>query len=331
MLQGHGEFQIIDFLRRQGRSAPGLVKGIGDDCAVAELAADECLLTTADLLTESVHFDLGWSDLHQLGRKSVSVNVSDLAAMGATPRFLFLSLALPATLGTGDIDRFLGGVLQACDDYGIVLAGGDTCRSQTGLTIAVTAQGTAPRGKALFRSGARPGDAIFVTGTVGDSGLALRQLQEGIAPEQELLQRHLDPTARIGTGLALAAAEIPTAMIDISDGLLGDLEHILDDSNCGAMVEMARVPLSQPFRRSLEQNPEVIDLALGGGEDYELLFTASPTKEATLVQIATQTGVPITRLGEVTAENGKLTVLSADGAIYQPARRGYQHFPETGE
>ena len=325
-LLDRGEFQIIDYLKGQGQTAPGLVKGIGDDCAVISVSPGEQLLTTTDLLVESVHFDRSWTDMSRLGRKAVSVNVSDLAAMGARPRFLFLSLAIPDNLSIEDLDQLLAGFLQAAEDYGAVLSGGDTCRSAGGLALSVTAQGSAPVSTWIPRDGAAAGDEIYVTGTLGDSALALQKLSNKSDPDPFLLGRHLDPTARVATGLALSSAKIPTAMIDISDGLLGDLQHILNGSDVGATVTLGQLPLSSAFREELETDGGLVDLALSGGEDYELLLTAPPGAEEVIGQIAEETGVPITRIGRINGASGEMKVLGPDGEITLPSTFGYKHF-----
>ncbi len=328
-LGGRGEFQIIDYLRRQRRPGRGLVMGIGDDCSVARIAAGEDLLTTADLLTESVHFNLEWTDLLHLGRKAVAVNVSDLAAMGARPRYLYLSMAIPDRLGADELDRFFTGFLDACDAYGVILAGGDTCRSPSGLTISVSAQGTAPEGRWIGRGGAAAGDDLYVSGTLGDSALALRMLLAGSTPEPFLLQRHIDPTARVATGLALSAAALPSAMIDISDGMLGDLEHILAASRAGAAVELAAIPLSESFRRHVAAEPALMELALAGGEDYELLFTAPEGRREAVAAVAEQTAVPIACIGKIVSGDLGLKVFGPAGEVDLPRRRGYKHFHES--
>jgi len=328
-LSQRGEFQIIDYLKARGKTDAGLVCGIGDDCAIVRIDADEELLTTADLLTEGVHFDLRWTDLFRLGRKAVSVNVSDLAAMGARPRYLFLSLALPDALGIGQIDQLLSGFLQACDDYGVVLAGGDTCRSAAGLTLSVAAQGTAAKGKAIRRTGAVPGDALFVTGSLGDSALALRHLQSGRQPDPFLLGRHVDPAARVACGQALADVVAPSAMIDISDGLLADLQHLLDSSRVGAVIDQQALPLSTPFRAELAALPELIELALAGGEDYELLFCAPEPAVGAVAEVSRHCQVPIARIGNIVSVGDGLRLLGPVGELPLPVRRGYKHFPET--
>lgn len=320
-----GEFGFIDRLRRHCPPAPGMRLGIGDDCAALEIPPGELLLTTTDLLVEQVHFRREWTDWHRLGRKSVAVNVSDIAAMGGTPRYLFLALALPGDLAVTDLDAFVDGFLAAAADYGASLAGGDTCRSPGPLLISVTAEGSIPEGELVSRQGARPGDAIYVTGTLGDSALALRQLLAGGEPEPYLADRHHNPTARTGFGRAVAAARLASAMIDLSDGLAADLGHILAASGVGARVATAALPLSAPFRRALQAEPELLELAWGGGEDYELLLTVPPGHASTLPALAAQCGVPLARVGEVSAGSG-LVLIDAQGREHRPSRQGFDHF-----
>jgi thiamine-monophosphate kinase len=322
---GLGEFQFIERLRRRCKLNDTLVRGIGDDCAVARVPAGELLLTSTDLLIEDVHFRTAWIDMYDLGRKSVSVNVSDVAAMGGQPLSLFLALGIPADLSLEDLDRFTEGVLSACRDYGAVLAGGDTCRSPRGLFISVTVEGAVPDGLQVTRDGAGPGDLVWVSGTLGDSALALRELLAGRQPPEECFRRHHDPRARVVLGYTLAAQQFASAMIDISDGLLSDLGHILDASGCGAVLRRDLLPLSSAFLQFQKHQPEVNDLALTGGEDYELLFT-SPPKHAEALRALSTPDLPLTEVGRITASADGLRVIDAQGRPCMPTRSGFDHF-----
>ena len=326
-----GEFGFIERIRRAVAGAPGVHLGIGDDCAVLELPPGERLLTSTDLLIEEVHFRREWTDLFRLGRKSVSVNVSDIAAMGGTPRHLYLGLGIPADLPVEELDSFISGFLSACRDYGATLVGGDTCRSPGPLLISVTVEGSAPVAEVVRRRGARPGDGIFVSGTLGDSALALRRLLDGGLPDDVSAARHHDPRAQVELGRFLATARLPSAMIDLSDGLLADLGHILEASAVGAEIEVAAVPLSPVFRSALAGESELIELALSGGEDYQLLFTVPPAREEELAAIPTALGLPLTRLGTVTAEPGRLWLRRADGVREAATPKGYNHFSPFGK
>lgn len=322
-----GEFGLIDRIRKRVAHEDDLPVGIGDDCAVAELPPGLQLLTTTDMLIEDVHFRRDWTDLRTLGRKSMAVNVSDIAAMGGRARHAFVSLAIPDSLQVEEIEDLIEGLLQGCTHYGAALAGGDTCRSRSGLVISVTLQGHIPRGRAVTRGGACPDDLVCVSGTLGDSALALTDLMHDRAVDPRLLRRHLDPEARAGLGPALAEHDLATAMIDISDGLLADLGHILKASKAGANLQVAALPLSAAFRHRAGRDRGLRDLSLAGGEDYELLFTVAPDKWPAVQEVAGQVQTPISCLGRIVPERG-LTILDVDGRKYHPSARGFAHFPE---
>lgn len=321
-----GEFGFIERIRGAVAKfeGSGVRLGIGDDCAVLELPVGQVLLTSTDLLIEEIHFRSDWSDWRALGGKSVSVNVSDVAAMGGNPRHLYLGLAIPATMAMDDLDAFLEGFLEAAAGYGAVLVGGDTCRSPGPLMISVTVEGAAPVDQVVTRSGAQPGDAIYVSGTLGDSALALQRLQCGQTVADELAQRHHRPQARVALGRALAEAGVPSAMIDVSDGVLADLGHILDASAVGARLEQAQIPLSPAFGQALAEDPALFELTLCGGEDYELLFTVPADQEHVLATLVSD--VPVTRIGTVTvAEQGFLLADEA-GQVRPVKAKGFNHF-----
>lgn len=321
-----GEFGFIERIRGAvARSeGTGVRLGIGDDCAVLELPPGQVLLTSTDLLIEEIHFRSDWSDWRALGNKCVSVNVSDVAAMGGSPRHLYLGLAIPATMAIDDLDAFLEGFLEAAAGYGAVLVGGDTCRSPGPLMISVTVEGAVPTDQVVSRKGARPGDAIYASGTLGDSALALHRLQSKQPVTDDLADRHHRPQARVALGRALAEARLPSAMIDISDGVSADLGHILEASTVGARLEQAQFPLSPGFSRALAEDSSFFELALGGGEDYELLFTVPADKEHLLSTVVAD--VPVTRIGTVTeADQGFLLVDEAGQARTLKAK-GFNHF-----
>ena len=321
-----GEFGFIERIRRAVPGGAGIVAGIGDDCAVTTLPAGEVLLTTTDLLIEGVHFRRDWTDLFLLGRKSVSVNVSDIAAMGGTPRHITLGLGIPLDLSVEELERFVAGFLDAAGEYRTVLVGGDTCRSPGPLFISVTVEGSASPAQVVRRSGARPDDDVYVSGTLGDSALALRLLSAGDVPPPELARRHHDPQARTALGRELAAAGLVTAMIDVSDGLCADLGHILEASGVGARVEVGVLPLSDSFRSAVAEVPELMELALAGGEDYELLFTVPSGRAAEVTLAASRAGVAVTRIGALDAALQGLWLHQKDGRLARPALSGFNHF-----
>ena len=321
-----GEFGFIERIRAAARSEASVRCGIGDDCAAVTVPAGHLLLTTTDLLIEGVHFQLAWSDMRTLGRKSVTVNVSDVAAMGGQPRHLYLGLGIPAAMEVADLEQFIEGFLEAAREYDTVLIGGDTCRSSGPLLISVTAEGSVAPEQMVRRAGARAGDVLVVSGTLGDSALALRHLAAGRPQQPMLAARHHDPTARVALGRALAETGLATAMIDVSDGLLADLGHILTASGVGAVVREACLPLSKPFRQALAGDPSLLDLALAGGEDYELLFSVPVERCKALAELSARVGVPLTRIGTVEPSHRGLLIQDAAGHCRKASASGFNHF-----
>lgn len=320
-----GEFGLIERIRTQVAGRDDLLIGIGDDCCATALPPGEVLLTTTDLLIEEIHFRRAWTDLFSLGRKAVAVNVSDIAAMGGTPQSLSLGLALPADLNPEEFDQLVAGILTAAQEYGAILSGGDTCRSPGGLFLSVTVQGSIAPAQLLRRSGAKVGDLLYVSGTLGDSALALRELLAGRTPPADLALRHHQPTARLRLGQELARRRLATALIDLSDGLRADLGHILENSGVGARVAAAALPLSASFRAALAIEPALLDLSLAGGEDYELLWSAPPSAAAALAALSAELELPLTYIGEIVAGTG-LVVTAADGQEIVSTKVGYNHF-----
>lgn len=323
-LQDLGEFGLIDRIASRAARCAGVRIGIGDDAAALEPTPGSVTLATSDMLLEGVHFDLALSDPVSLGRKSLSVNLSDIAAMGGAPRFCLLSLAVPRGISVEFLDAFTTGFLERADEFGVALVGGDTCASRGGLTISVTVLGVQRPELVIPRSGARPGDLIFVTGTLGDSALGLKLLRSN-EREGEAVLRHLDPAPRVREGMALAQARIPTAMIDVSDGLLADLGHILELSGAGARLDLARLPISAAFdgrRAELTGDPFLLPLA--GGEDYELLFTAPPERMEAAMATLAPLGTPLSVIGEITGAG--VRVVAPDGSDYPVVAKGYNHF-----
>ena len=324
-LEACGEFGLIERIRAQVAGRDDILIGIGDDCCATVLPPGEILLTTTDLLIEEIHFRRAWTDLFSLGRKAVAVNISDIAAMGGTPQTLSLGLGLPGDLSPEDFDKLIAGILTAAQEYGAVLSGGDTCRSPAGLLLSVTVQGSCKPEQILRRSGARPGDLLYVSGTLGDSALVLRELLAGRTPPADLVGRHHQPTARLRLGQELAQRRLATALIDLSDGLRADLGHILKASKVGARVHVASLPLSSTFRTGLAIDSGLLDLALAGGEDYELLWSAPPAAAPALAALATELELPLTCIGEIVVAAG-LHVVAADGEEIISAKVGYNHF-----
>lgn len=316
------EFEIIQtYFNRLPVSRADVRVGIGDDAAICRVPSGMETVITTDVLNAGVHF-LEDVDPAALGHKSLAVNLSDLAAVGAEPAWFLLALTLPRAEPEW-LERFAQGMFALAQRYNVQLIGGDTTRGP--LSIAVTAIGTVPQGKGLLRAGAKPGDLIYVTGTLGDAALALDGMRgaRNFTPEElvQLRERLERPIPRVAEGAALR--EIASSAIDISDGLLGDLGHILDASGVGARVRLEAVPLSATYRAHLADFGW--DYALGGGDDYELCFTVPPLERETLDVLAGEMRFPLTLIGEITAERA-LAVCDAAGRIYRPQRRGYDHF-----
>ena len=310
---------------------PSIVCGIGDDAAALNLSEHHILLTTCDLLLEDVHFDLRLTDPLHLGKKSLAVNLSDIAAMGGTPRFFLVSLGLPPHLPLQFIDDLYRGMMTVADEFHTHLVGGDTNASPQKLVIDITALGEIPPDQLIKRSGAQSGDSIWVTGTVGDAALGFALLKKegrlGAAHFfNHLTVKHLSPSPRVHEGRMLAQNHLASAMIDISDGLLADLSRMLSASDKGATVWLSCLPLSKDFMEYLASEGEgSINYALSGGEDYELLFTVSVHKEKELLSLAQEFSVPITRIGEINT-SGKLLVIDHQGRPCDIPSLGYDHF-----
>ncbi len=315
------EFELIRWIQRQAGMSDHLSLGIGDDCAIQTQFADQDLLTSTDLLIEGIHFKREWTSMFNLGRKSAAVNISDIAAMGGTPQSLFLGLGRPKEINDKEIEAFISGFLSEIKTHGAALAGGDTCASPGPLMISVTAQGTVATGDAICRQGASYGDAIYVSGYLGDSALALSLLQKGQRPDRYLRERFHTPSPRVILGQKLSKRQLATSMLDVSDGLLADLGHILVASKVGAELDLAQIPLSKSFQSALKEDAALIDLALAGGEDYELVFT-SPLKD---LDKQINLDHAVTRIGIVSQTPG-LRIRQVNGEIYQCQRGGFDHF-----
>lgn len=320
-----GEFGFISRIREKSPGSQSVLLGIGDDAAATIMTPGMVLLSTADMLAEGIHFDLAWSDPACLGRKSLAVNLSDIAAMGGIPRYALLSVAIPPQLSLEFMESFINGFLEQAGNFGVSLIGGDTSSSKDGLVISVTLLGEQYPEKIARRSGAAVGDIICVSGTLGDSALGLKLLKTGCL-SGEALRRHLDPVPRVELGRALAERGIATAMIDVSDGLSADLGHILESSAKGARVRSDAIPLSASFTSSVQKSSQdYYRLPLSGGEDYELLFTLHPSKLKDAEDAAATAGTPIAVIGEINGDSG-LFIAKSDGSSYDMKSSGYDHF-----
>ncbi|MFC0048131.1 thiamine-phosphate kinase [Rheinheimera tilapiae] len=317
------EFELIEqCFARSGYRRNDVSIGVGDDGAVIQVRDGFDLVVTTDTMVQGVHFFPN-VDPRSLGHKLVAVNVSDLAAMGAEPCWLSLGLTLPV-VDNEWLKAFAEGLSETADYYNCQLVGGDTTRGP--LTLTLCAKGIVPRGKALSRAGAKVGDYVYVTGTLGDSALGLKveqgQCEISKKHRGHILQRFHYPTARVAIGQALRT--IASSCMDISDGLCGDLPHILKRSGVGAIIDVAKIPMSQALKDSCDWQ-QALQCALSGGEDYELLFTVPEDKRGSLEVLLSPYGVPVTCIGRITGAAGKLELRHLDQPfVYHHS--GYQHF-----
>lgn len=325
------ENELIERIRRRfPPRAPvaqksGLMLGIGDDAAVLRPSGRVDWVLTCDAFLENVHFLAAVHTAEAVGYKALARATSDLAAMGATPRYFLLSLALPASRTEAWLDSFLRGMARAARRFGLTLAGGDTSRNPT-IAISVTVVGEVAKGRAATRSGARPGDVIYVSGRLGAAQLGLELILRGLHRErrwQPLLRRHLYPELRLDLGQWLVERRLTSAMIDTSDGLSTDLEHLCRASRVGARLWVDRIPTVRVPPALLTHGFDPEQLALHGGEDYELLF-AVPLRFSKLIP-QLHRGTRISAIGEI-IRGRKMVLVGADGRSVELAARGWDHF-----
>ena len=334
-----GEFEFIKSLRYraiQSSQSPSVVKGIGDDAAVIRTTSGKDLLLTTDLLVEDIDFRRSNTSPFLLGHKALAVSLSDIAAMGARPRWCLLSIGMPTQVWESRfVDELYEGLLALAHRYDVHLIGGDVSRTDEKIVLDSIVAGECSASSAILRSGAQPGDLIFVTGSLGGAAAGLRLLERGAhLPESEtsaevhaldqLLLRHLRPDPRVGWGLVLGQEQLATAMIDLSDGLSSDINHLCDESKVGALIESSSLPVDEHAtelcgRRALDP----LQLALHGGEDFELLFTVAQQNVARLPKRVD--GIGITQIGSIKNES--------DGVKIQEGRHvwdlkpgGWKHF-----
>ena len=334
------EFDFINRIRRRAKKgglAAGLGTGIGDDAAVIKQFAGRDTVITADLLVEDIDFRRDAITPQLLGHRALAVSLSDIAAMGARPRYAIISLGVPREIWDSPfVDELYEGIFALAENYRVKLIGGDVSRTPQHVVIDSMIIGECSRGRAVLRSGARPGDHIFVTGWLGGAAAGLRLMLDGarLPPPgakrrqspvtEQLLLRHLRPLPRVRWGATLGEERLATAMIDLSDGLSSDLAHLCGESGVGAFVEAARLPIDPLVARIFGRRAlDPLLLALHGGEDFELLFTVRPRDLRRLPKRVA--GVPVTYIGDVTNRRGR--VLLAEGPrVSKLEPGGFEHF-----
>lgn len=318
------EKKLIEGIRRQARVAAGratdrtVVTGIGDDAAVLRLRPGHDFLLTTDFSIENIHFRREWHPPQVVGWRCLTRGLSDIAAMGGEPIAAFLSLAVAADVPQRWVNGFLRGLLGLAKEFNVPLTGGDTANTVEGIQADIVVVGSVPKGKAILRCGAKAGEQIYVTGTLGGGASALQQLHDGGYRGAEFA-RYFHPLPRVQIGQWLRAHKIPSAMIDISDGLSTDLDHICRESGVGAEVEMDRIP--RALGGQGKKRPVDLEFALHGGDDYELIFTSSKSVPRKIE------GVEITRIGQITRKK-KMWLIHGDGSRHPLKAKGWEHFCE---
>ncbi len=331
-----GEFGLIEHLTKEfDLINPSSLIGVGDDAAVIDNSNKRTVVTT-DLLAEGIHFDLMYTPLRHLGYKSVVVNLSDIYAMNAQPKQITVSIAASSKITVEALDELYAGIKLACRNYKVDLIGGDTTSSLSGLIISITAIGVAEENELVYRSGAKEGDLICVSGDLGAAYLGLQLLERekriymehpGVQPELEnaqyLIERQLKPEARRDVVAWFKEMDLkPTAMIDLSDGLSSDVRHICKQSGVGCEINESMVPISEDaYNMALQFNIDPITCALSGGEDYELLFTIQPEDET---KIAGEDAFSI--VGQITEKEGGCVLVTKSGNRHPLKAQGWNHF-----
>jgi thiamine-monophosphate kinase len=334
------ESEIISHIRRKAGAAENVIVGIGDDTAVIRHSGVNDLLACCDVSVEGVHFRSAWTTADLIGRKALAVTLSDVAAMGGTPRFAMVSMALPQHSREGLADDLMQGMFALAEASEVAIIGGDTSSSPDSLFIDTSVIGECARGQAVTRGGATAGDVIFVTGSLGASALGLLLLEQGYrlqasaeaeaqetldAARQQAMKKHLMPEPRLRFGKTLGVCGLATAMIDVSDGLSTDLSHILEESNCGATIRADLLPIDNSLRRLSRAMPEInlLNLVLHSGEEYELLFTARGENQRAIAEIAAALKLPVKAIGRIT--QGRQSHLEREGKVELLLPSGYEH------
>ncbi len=314
------EFELIEYIRQKfprSKSAKGLLLPIGDDCSVIRPPANFLQVTTADSLVEGNHFSIKYFAPKDIGRKAIRVNISDMASMGAcAPYYAWLTFAIPQNMKDKTMKGIIEGIKADCGKYKVTLAGGNIT-SATQFSIHVTLTGWVKRQKFLTRSGAKAGDCVFVTGSIGASTLAYKQFKEGRKPEPFLLKRWALPQPKPEIGVFLAEKKIANSCIDISDGIFQDIRHITRSSEVGAVLEWAKIPIN-PTLKKRNVTPEMI----GFGEDYELLFTVPPKRVKLLAPVMKD----ITQIGRIVESGSDVEVIDKKGNRMDVSNIGFHHF-----
>jgi thiamine-monophosphate kinase len=328
-LSSLGERSLIQRITARLSTAPWVTVGPGDDAAVVAPVRGMHDVLTTDAIVDGVHFDRRFVPFDAIGHRALAVNLSDLAAMGAEPRCALLSLLLPDDIDLPAIDRILDGFLALAGEHRVTLVGGNITRTPGPLTLDVTAIGSIHPRRILRRSGARPGDHVYVTGTLGSAATGLRMLRSNAsndpAAPNDCVARYLRPDPRVRAGLLLGRNRAATSCMDLSDGLADGVRQIAEASNVGITIDASAIPLSEALREShARDGASSVETALTGGDDYELIFTVRHSHRGRLRSVVNRlAGLPVTRIGVVTKSRD---LLVDDGGRTRPLPHGYEHF-----
>lgn len=328
------ESEIISRLRKRVRVNSEAPLGIGDDAALIKTTGGRDLIACCDLMVEGVHFRTEWTPPRLLGRKALAVNLSDVAAMGGVPKFAMISIALPKWCSADFVDELFEGMLELASVTDVSIIGGDTSSSLDSLFIDVSLIGECMSGKAVSRRGARVGDRIYVSGALGGSALGLSLVERGFRLDQsrdasdarrQAVLKFLSPEPRSQLGRAIGEAGLASAMIDVSDGLSTDLWHVLDESSVGAVIDAEAIPIAECVTAIASETAGIdpLTLALNGGEEYELLFTAAPNQSNAIVRLSDVLGIRLKAIGEIVS--GKGLQLARNGALESISPAGFEH------
>lgn len=333
-IKNFGEFELIDRIQKllPSSGSSDVILGIGDDTAVVRLDDNRSLLATCDIMVEGTHFRFDYITPYQLGRRAVSINLSDIASMGGKPTYALISLALPEKLSPDDFDDLYHGMSDRMTDFSAIIIGGNLAQTSENMVIDIFMLGEIEPDKMLTRSGAEPGDRIMVTGELGASAAGYHVLEKfGLSyPEHldHLIQAHLQPQPRVDEGRLLAASGYTTSMIDLSDGLGSDLRHILERSGVGAEIYMEKLLQPEYINEAAQlADKNVWDILINGGEDYELLFTVKPdTPDEIIENISRTTSTPVTEIGRILPEIDGNNIVDLRGDRHPWQNKGWDHF-----
>ncbi|MGC9195238.1 MAG: thiamine-phosphate kinase [Syntrophobacteraceae bacterium] len=328
-----GEFALIDRIAAiLPQSAAGVVKGIGDDVAVLDTSGPQYLIATCDTQVEGVHFIREVITAYQLGRRLAAINISDIAAAGGEPRWALVSLAIPKDIEVGYVEELYRGMGEQLELAGASVVGGNLSRIDSGLVLDLTLLGLVAPGHLMARSTAQSGDAVMLTGSVGESRAGLELIRRpklvlSASAQKKLLDRHLCPQPRLSQGRLLARSGLVTSMIDVSDGVLSDLLHVCNSSGKGAEIDASGLHLSPDLcEAALAADADPLQWALSGGEDYELMFTTAPGAVQDIQKMLLEkTGVSCSQIGKITPGGG-VSLRLADGSLVLPGLKGWDHF-----